>query len=56
MTALTEAYIEELANGNVPAKNSPERLAYEAEMTEGYDYTWAVQKFQEIVTEAAKSA
>lgn len=48
MTALTEAYIDEIANGRVPAKNSPERIAYEKEMMDGYDYTWAIQTFQAI--------
>jgi len=48
MSELTAAYIEEIANGHVPALNSPERLAYEKDLTDGYDYTWAVQMFQSI--------
>lgn len=49
MTALTSAYFDQIAEGHVPDKNSPERISYEAEMTEEYDYTWAIQKFQGIL-------
>jgi hypothetical protein len=29
MTALAQVYVEELANGNVPAQGSPEDVAYQ---------------------------
>jgi hypothetical protein len=35
VSILAEAYIEELANGYVPAPNSPEARAYAAEVAAG---------------------
>lgn len=55
MTALAAAYIEEIANGHVPGLNSPERIAYEAEVKrDGYDYTWAIQMYQAIRAEVQR--
>jgi hypothetical protein len=51
MTALTDTYIEEIANGRVPSFNSPERIGYEKEMMDGYDYTWATQNWMRIRNE-----
>ena len=49
MTEMTAAYIESIANGVVPAYSSEERSAYFDELGANRDYTWALQKFQEIM-------